>query len=256
MSCAAHRRGLALTRRRYREFAPQLWQRLPATARRRFLSHLRPYWDVHRHRLPASTAAALHGLQRDGQLQVHAGRILGLEPMGKQVQVRYRPARRSARRPPCLSTGSLTAPDRTTIHADPGTVLRGLLAQGVAIARPVAPGPGDGQPRPADRRAGAAPRAISTTSARCCARATGKAPQPQNCACTPSPWPATCAPRAAVLLRSRPHRAGGAGGRCRSPESDHSAKLQALLRAARRARCPTHPFGVHCRTLGNAEPAA
>ncbi len=120
-----------------REFAPQLWQRLPATARRRFASHLRPYWDVHRHRLPASTAAALHGLQQDGQLQVHAGRILGLELAGKQVQVRYRP--RGARAPATLLVDRVincTGPNYD-ITQTRERLLRGLLAQGVAVADPL-----------------------------------------------------------------------------------------------------------------------
>jgi uncharacterized NAD(P)/FAD-binding protein YdhS len=35
----------------WRQRVPLLWHRLPSAERRRFLRHLRPYWDVHRHRM-------------------------------------------------------------------------------------------------------------------------------------------------------------------------------------------------------------
>ena len=38
-----------------RNIAPALWQRLPAREKRRMLRHIRPYWDVHRHRVPSET---------------------------------------------------------------------------------------------------------------------------------------------------------------------------------------------------------
>jgi uncharacterized NAD(P)/FAD-binding protein YdhS len=73
-----------------RNLAPTLWQRLPNRERQRFLRHARPYWDVHRHRLPQETLARLHQLRRRGQLHVHAGRILNFERVGDKVRVRWR----------------------------------------------------------------------------------------------------------------------------------------------------------------------
>jgi uncharacterized NAD(P)/FAD-binding protein YdhS len=32
-----------------------IWQRLPVKEKRQFLRHLRPYWEVHRHRSPATS---------------------------------------------------------------------------------------------------------------------------------------------------------------------------------------------------------
>ncbi|WP_088888861.1 FAD/NAD(P)-binding protein [Leptolyngbya ohadii] len=52
-----------------------LWQSLPLEEQRRFLRHLRPYWEVHRHRIPPTIAQELHQLMRTGQLQIHTGRI-------------------------------------------------------------------------------------------------------------------------------------------------------------------------------------
>ena len=120
-----------------RETAPQLWQRLPAPARRQFVTHLRPYWDVHRHRIPESTAAALRALQQDGQLAVHAGRIIGFAPAGKLIEVRYRP--RGPRPVATLLVHRVincTGPNYDVTQTQE-RVLRGLLAQGVATPDPL-----------------------------------------------------------------------------------------------------------------------
>src|SRR3569832_1641121 len=62
-----------------RNIAPLLWQRLPAREKRRLLRHIRPYWDIHRHRLPSQTLARMNHLRRHQKLNVHAGRLLEFE---------------------------------------------------------------------------------------------------------------------------------------------------------------------------------
>ena len=64
------------------------WQRLDTTQRRRFLRHLRSYWDVHRHRIAPQLHEELQAMRDSGQLQIHAGRLLhaGLD-RGKVVSV-------------------------------------------------------------------------------------------------------------------------------------------------------------------------
>jgi uncharacterized NAD(P)/FAD-binding protein YdhS len=74
-----------------RSVAPTLWSRLPSRERARFLRHIRAYWDVHRHRLPPSTRAAVDELRAAQRLIVHAGRIVRLEPKANQVRVIWRP---------------------------------------------------------------------------------------------------------------------------------------------------------------------
>jgi uncharacterized NAD(P)/FAD-binding protein YdhS len=75
---------------RVRTLAPSLWQRLPARERKRFLRHARPYWDVHRHRLPSQTLRKLNELRRENKLHVHAGRIVGFELDGEKIRVSWR----------------------------------------------------------------------------------------------------------------------------------------------------------------------
>jgi uncharacterized NAD(P)/FAD-binding protein YdhS len=52
------------------------WQRLPEAERARFLRHLRPYWDVVRHRVAPSLHEELEQLRADGRLSIRAGRVL------------------------------------------------------------------------------------------------------------------------------------------------------------------------------------
>jgi uncharacterized NAD(P)/FAD-binding protein YdhS len=68
-----------------------LWQGLPAAERRRFLRHLRPWWDIHRHRMPMPAAAALAAMREEGTLDVHAGSVLSVEPAAAGVRVTWRP---------------------------------------------------------------------------------------------------------------------------------------------------------------------
>jgi uncharacterized NAD(P)/FAD-binding protein YdhS len=73
-----------------RGVAPVLWQRMSATDRARFLRHARPYWDVHRHRLPEAALARLTHLREIGRLKVHAGRIESLRLAPSGVVARWR----------------------------------------------------------------------------------------------------------------------------------------------------------------------
>lgn len=59
-----------------RPFLQEYWQSLPEAQRARFMRHLRPYWDVARHRVSPSVQADLRTLRRHGQLEVRAGRLL------------------------------------------------------------------------------------------------------------------------------------------------------------------------------------
>ena len=120
-----------------RNLVPALWQSLPAAERRRFLRHVRGYWEVHRHRLPERTWAALSELWRAGRLHVHAGRIERLETADRQVRVRWRA--RGARSAKTLLVDRVincTGPDYDARHSRE-RLLRSLLAQGVAVADPL-----------------------------------------------------------------------------------------------------------------------
>jgi uncharacterized NAD(P)/FAD-binding protein YdhS len=58
-----------------RPITAALWQGLAQAERERFERELRPYWDVHRHRLAPAVAERVRELSADGRLSVHAGGV-------------------------------------------------------------------------------------------------------------------------------------------------------------------------------------
>lgn len=52
-----------------------LWQALAPAEQRRFLRHIRPWWDVHRHRIAPEVAGRVKRLVQLGQLEIIAGRV-------------------------------------------------------------------------------------------------------------------------------------------------------------------------------------
>jgi uncharacterized NAD(P)/FAD-binding protein YdhS len=64
-----------------------LWQELPSVERRRFLAQLRPFWEVHRHRMPAPVADRFRELLDRGAVRVIAGRVESVHAAGNDVQL-------------------------------------------------------------------------------------------------------------------------------------------------------------------------
>jgi uncharacterized NAD(P)/FAD-binding protein YdhS len=67
-----------------------LWKGLSHAERGRFLRHLRPWWEVHRHRLAPPIAARLEAWLA-GRLRVAAGRLVALAAEGDGVEAAWRP---------------------------------------------------------------------------------------------------------------------------------------------------------------------
>lgn len=72
-----------------RPVSQALWQGLPGEQKARFLRHLRPWWDVHRHRMAPEVAERIERAQRSGQLRVGAGRIRRYRVEGGEVVVEF-----------------------------------------------------------------------------------------------------------------------------------------------------------------------
>jgi uncharacterized NAD(P)/FAD-binding protein YdhS len=68
-----------------------LWRSLPEAERRRFLRHLRPWWDIHRHRMAPEVARRIESVRASGQLVIRGGRIQGYGVEDDRVSIRYRP---------------------------------------------------------------------------------------------------------------------------------------------------------------------
>ena len=59
-----------------RPLTQKIWTNLPLDERRRFLRHVRSYWEVHRHRAAPEIADMIADLMHDGQVRVYAGDVL------------------------------------------------------------------------------------------------------------------------------------------------------------------------------------
>jgi uncharacterized NAD(P)/FAD-binding protein YdhS len=58
-----------------RPYTQKLWKNLSLPERRRFLRHVRPFWESHRHRMPASSWETLERLRTEGRLELIPGRL-------------------------------------------------------------------------------------------------------------------------------------------------------------------------------------
>lgn len=74
-----------------RPFTQPMWANASEDERARFLRHLRPWWDVHRHRLAPEVHARLQALIDSGQLEVRAAKTLGFVEGTDGIVVTLRP---------------------------------------------------------------------------------------------------------------------------------------------------------------------
>jgi len=81
-----------------REQTNDLWEALPLGEQRRFLRHLRAYWDVHRHRMAPEIGAKMKALQDSGALKVMAARVGRVETSPRGLSVTLTPRGTAERR--------------------------------------------------------------------------------------------------------------------------------------------------------------
>jgi uncharacterized NAD(P)/FAD-binding protein YdhS len=70
-----------------RPLTQTIWKTLPLEEKQRFLRHIRPYWEVHRHRVAPNMADAITSMRDCGQLSVYAGRVLAYSEDREGVDV-------------------------------------------------------------------------------------------------------------------------------------------------------------------------
>jgi uncharacterized NAD(P)/FAD-binding protein YdhS len=79
-----------------RPVTQMLWAAASQDLRGRFLRHLRPYWDVHRHRLAPAVADRVEALVATGRLTFAAGKIVSAEADGPHAKLTWRPRGKTA----------------------------------------------------------------------------------------------------------------------------------------------------------------
>jgi uncharacterized NAD(P)/FAD-binding protein YdhS len=117
-----------------------IWQELAPADKQRFLRHLRPWWEVHRHRVAPSVAADIEAARARGALQVLTGQLAAIEPAAGGLTVEWRPRGRSALRE--INVQRVINCSGPQTH--PGRLSDPLIGQliGAGLARPDAYGLG------------------------------------------------------------------------------------------------------------------
>ncbi|TXH26572.1 MAG: hypothetical protein E6Q96_07685 [Cyclobacteriaceae bacterium] len=72
---------------RIRAHAPELWKGLNETSKKRFIRHLKPYWEIHRHRAPKNVLELIDRATREGRFKLLKGSIQRVEAKGHQLSV-------------------------------------------------------------------------------------------------------------------------------------------------------------------------
>lgn len=70
-----------------RPITQTLWAGLSLMEQKRFLRHLRTYWDCHRHRLAPAAAEQFQVMCQSGQLRQHTGRVVAYYETAQAVEV-------------------------------------------------------------------------------------------------------------------------------------------------------------------------
>jgi len=75
-----------------RPVTPLLWRGFSLEEKSRFMRHVRPYWESHRHRVPPQSAAIVAEMEATGRLRFLAGRLVSLQetPQGAAVLIKVR----------------------------------------------------------------------------------------------------------------------------------------------------------------------
>ncbi len=74
-----------------RPYNQRIWQSWTERTKRQALRHLRPWWNIHRHRLPPELHARLSAAVASGQVKLVAAEFMGIERNGTAVRATIRP---------------------------------------------------------------------------------------------------------------------------------------------------------------------
>jgi uncharacterized NAD(P)/FAD-binding protein YdhS len=113
----------------------RLWLELSIHDRRRFVRRLRPYWDVHRHRMAPPVAAVVAEVLRSGQLRITKGRISQVAVAANGLVVRWRAPDGSAGELPVQRVVDCRGPGSDYARL-PSPLTRQMLADGLARPDP------------------------------------------------------------------------------------------------------------------------
>ena len=114
-----------------------VWPALPLAEKRRFMRHLRIWYDVHRFRLPPQIEARIEAAEANGQITFVAASVRSARPDGSRIAVTMRQRRGNRDRTATFDavvncTGPASDPTRS-----PNRFLRNLIDQGDVRPHPL-----------------------------------------------------------------------------------------------------------------------
>ena len=113
-----------------REHVPDWWRRLDCNDRKRFIRHVQPYWDVHRHQTPPQVGRRLQALMAERRLCVRAARIVSARAVNGGVAVGLRARGAAVVEPTTFQLViNCSGPDTDPRRAE-SPLLRSMLATG------------------------------------------------------------------------------------------------------------------------------
>jgi len=118
-----------------------LWARASQSERRRFLRHLRFYWQIHRHRIPQEAATKIHSMRWSGRVLNHSGRIVEARTENDS-RLRVRVALRGGRDDLSIEVARVincTGPS-ANLRDWPHSLIDDLLATGIVRTDPLGQG--------------------------------------------------------------------------------------------------------------------
>jgi uncharacterized NAD(P)/FAD-binding protein YdhS len=126
-----------------RPVTAKLWQGLSPVEQARFLRHVRPFWEVARHRAAPQADGAIQALMLSGRLTIHSARLVAASETASELALTLQPRERHA--PVELHADRLincTGPESDPANADDpllsqllsaGLIRRDALGQGIEI---------------------------------------------------------------------------------------------------------------------------
>jgi uncharacterized NAD(P)/FAD-binding protein YdhS len=110
-----------------------IWQGLPVEEQSRFLRHVRPLWDAHRHRLPLEVHGRLEAEFAEGRAALLRGRVISVERDGDTFRLALRP--RGSR---CVEAVTVDLAFDCTGHRPDldSPLIQSVVARGAARADP------------------------------------------------------------------------------------------------------------------------
>ncbi len=119
-----------------RPFNQAVWRGADPAERKRFLRHLRPWWDVHRHRTARNVGERVWAAEASGALGFAAGRIVEVTPAKAGVWVEWRPrGEKATRRTRYDRVINCTGP-LADLSRSPEPLPKALLASGLVRIDP------------------------------------------------------------------------------------------------------------------------